>query len=164
MRGLPEDRAMRDLKGAVAYLQARVDVDPKRIAVVGWCMGGGYSLSLALAEPSLAGSVIYYGRLVTDDAAIKGLQVPLLGNFAGEDKGIPVESVQEFERKARAAGKKLDFKIYPGAGHGFASSKDPQTFRTEDAKDADARTTAFFEKVLKAAAPKGKAKPPKKKA
>lgn len=165
MRGLPEDRAMRDLKGAVAYLQARADVDPKRIGVVGWCMGGGYSLSLALAEPALAGAVIYYGRLVTDDAAIKGLQVPLLGNFAGEDKGIPVESVQEFERKAKAAGKKVDFKVYPGAGHGFASSKDPQTFRAEDAKDADARTNAFFENVFKAAAkpaPKKKESAPKK--
>jgi carboxymethylenebutenolidase len=149
MRGLPEDRAMRDLKGAVAVLRSRPDVDPKRIGAVGWCMGGGYSLSLALAEPTLAGAVIYYGRLVTDDAAIKSLQVPLLGNFGGQDKGIPPESVREFERKAKAAGKSVDFKIYPDAGHGFASSSDPNTFRADDAKDAYARTEKFFEKVLK---------------
>jgi len=155
MRGLPEDRAMRDLKGAVAYLRSRADVDGKRIGVVGWCMGGGYSLSLALAEPTLSGAVIYYGRLVTDDTAIQKLEVPLLGNFAGEDKGIPVESVREFERKAKAAGKKVDFKIYPGVGHAFASSKDPKTFRAEDAKDADARTDAFFAKALKGAKPQG---------
>ena len=162
MRGLPEDRAMRDLQAAVAYLKARVDVDPKRVGVVGWCMGGGYSLSLALAEPSLAGAVIYYGRLVTDDAAIKSLQVPLLGNFAGEDKGIPVESVREFEQKAKAAGKTVDFKIYPGAEHTFASSKDPAVFRAADAKDADARTDAFFAKVLKGAVKPAKAAPKKK--
>lgn len=156
MRGLPEDRAMRDLKATVTYLASRADVDPTRIGAVGWCMGGGYSLSLALAEPTLAGAVIYYGRLVTDNAAIRGLKVPLLGNFAGEDKGIPVESVKEFERKAKAAGKKVDFKIYPGAGHAFASSKDPQTFRAVDAKDADARTDTFFAKVLKGGAPKDK--------
>ena len=149
MRGLPEDRAVRDLKAAVDYLRSRNDVDATRIGSVGWCMGGGYSLALALAEPKLAGTVLYYGRLVTDDAAIKGLSVPLLGNFGGKDQGIPPESVQAFEAKAKAAGKSVDFKIYPDGGHGFASSKDPATFRAADAKDADARTEAFFEKTLK---------------
>ena len=149
MRGLPEDRAMRDLKAAFDYLRSRDDVDATRIGSIGWCMGGGYSLQLALAQPKLAGAVINYGRLVTDDAAIKGLAVPLLGNFGGQDKGIPPESVREFETKAKAASKSVDFKIYPDAGHGFASSKDPAVFRPDDAKDADARTDAFLEKVLK---------------
>ena len=149
MRGLPEDRATRDLKAAFDYLRSRDDVDATRIGSVGWCMGGGYSLALALAEPKLAGSVIYYGRLVTDDQKIHGLLVPLLGNFGGQDKGIPSASVREFETKAKTAGKSVDFKIYPDAGHGFASSKDPSVFRAADAKDADARTDAFFEKTLK---------------
>jgi carboxymethylenebutenolidase len=149
MRGLPEDRAMRDLKAAFDYLRSRDDVDATRIGSVGWCMGGGYSLALALVEPKLAGSVIYYGRLVTDDAKINGLLVPLLGNFGGQDKGIPRVSVQDFEKNTKAAGKSVDFKIYPDAGHGFASSKDPAVFRAADAQDADARTDAFFEKTLK---------------
>ncbi len=151
MRGLPEDRAVRDLKAAVAYLRSRADVDANRIGSVGWCMGGGYSLALALAEPTLSGAVIYYGRLVTDEKAIAGLKVPLLGNFGGADQGIPAESVREFERKAKAVGKNVDFKIYAEAGHAFASSKDPKVFRADDAKDADTRTNAFFAKVLKGA-------------
>ena len=101
------------------------------------------------AESSLAGAVIYYGRLVTDDSTIASLKVPLLGNFGGVDQGIPAESVREFERKAKAAGKAVDFKIYPEAGHGFASSKDPKVFRPGDAKDADARAEAFLVKVLR---------------
>jgi carboxymethylenebutenolidase len=149
MRGLPEDRAIRDLKAAVAYLKTRPDVDASRIGSIGWCMGGGYSLALALAEPTLAGSVIDYGRLVTDDATIASLKVPLLGNFGGKDQGIPPESVREFERKAKAAGKSVDFKIYPEAGHGFASATDPAVFRPDDAKDADARADAFLARVLK---------------
>jgi carboxymethylenebutenolidase len=148
-RGMPEDRAIRDLKAAFDYLRSRDDVDPTRIGSIGWCMGGGYSLALALAEPKLAGAVVNYGRLVTDDAKIKSLSVPLLGNFGGKDKGIPPESVEEFARKAKAAGKTVDFKVYPEAGHAFASSSDPNTFRAEDARDADARTDAFFERVLK---------------
>jgi carboxymethylenebutenolidase len=148
MRGLPEDRAVRDMKGAVAYLRGRPEVGSRRMAAVGWCMGGGYSLSLALAEPKLSGAVIYYGRLVTDDAAIASLQVPLLGNFGGQDQGIPPASVQEFEKKAKAAGKSVDFKIYPDAGHGFASMPDSKAYRKDDAKDADERADAFFKKVL----------------
>jgi carboxymethylenebutenolidase len=148
MRGLPDDRALRDLKAAVAYLRTRPDVDASKIASIGWCMGGGWSLNLAVAEPTLAGAVIYYGHLMTDDATIAGLRVPLLGNFAGKDQGIPPDSVKEFEAKAKKAGKSVDFKIYPDAGHGFASSSDPKVFRPADAKDADARTDAFFARVL----------------
>ena len=149
MRGLPEDRGLRDLKAAVEYLRARPDVDGKHVGAIGWCMGGGWSLNLAVAEPTLAGAVIYYGHLMTEDATIKGLGVPLLGNFGGKDQGIPADSVREFEKKAKAAGKTVDFKIYPEAGHGFASSQDPKVFRADDAKDADARTGAFFARVLK---------------
>ncbi|HEX9687805.1 MAG TPA: dienelactone hydrolase family protein, partial [Thermoanaerobaculia bacterium] len=144
MRGMPEDRAIRDLRAAFDYLRSRDDVDAARIGSIGWCMGGGYSLALALAEPKLAGAVVYYGRLVTDDAKIKSLSMPILGNFGGKDQGIPPESVREFEKKAKAAAKSVDFKIYPDAGHAFASSKDPAVFRADDAKDADARTDAFF--------------------
>ena len=149
MRGMPEDRAMRDLKSAVAFLRARPDVDPKRVFAIGWCMGGGYSLALAFAEPTLAGDVVYYGRLVTDPSVIAGLKVPVLGNFGGQDKGIPPESVKDFEKRAKAAGASVDFKIYPSAGHAFASSSDPNVFRPDDAKDADRRTEEFLSKLSK---------------
>jgi carboxymethylenebutenolidase len=149
MRGLPDDRALRDMKAAVAYLRTRPDVDASKIGSVGWCMGGGLSLDLALAEPTLSGAVIYYGHLVTEPATIASLKVPLLGNFGGQDQGIPPASVREFEATATKDGKGVDFKIYPDAGHGFASSKDPKTYRTADADDANARTEAFFAKVLK---------------
>jgi carboxymethylenebutenolidase len=149
MRGMPEDRAARDLKSAVAFLRSRPDVDGSRVASIGWCMGGGYSLALAFAEPTLSGTVVYYGRLVTDPGVIAGLRVPLLGNFGGQDQGIPPASVMDFAKQARAAGKSVDFKVYPDAGHAFASSSDPKVFRAEDAKDADARAETFLSKVLK---------------
>ena len=149
MRGMPNDRALRDMKAAVAYLRSRPDVDGAKIGVVGWCMGGGLALDLAVNEPTLAGAVMYYGHLMTDPATIAALKVPLLGNFGGQDQGIPVKDVEAFAAEAKKAGKSVDFKIYPDAGHAFASSKDPKVFRPADAKDADARTDAFFAKVLK---------------
>ena len=148
MRGMPDDRSLRDMKAAVAYLKARPDVDPSKIAVIGWCMGGGLALNLAVAEPTLAGAVIYYGHLMTEPATIASLRVPLLGNFGGKDQGISPSDVKAFEAEAKKDGKSVDFKIYPDAGHAFASSKDPSVYRAADAADANARADAFLKKVL----------------
>lgn len=149
MRGMPNDRSLRDMKAAVAFLRVRPDVDASKIGSVGWCMGGGLSLDLAVNEPTLAGAVIYYGHLMTDPSTIAALKPPLLGNFGGQDEGIPVKDVEAFAADAKKAGKSVDFKIYPDAGHGFASSKNPQVYKPADAKDADARTDAFFVKVFR---------------
>jgi carboxymethylenebutenolidase len=111
-------------------------------------MGGGYSLALAMEEPRLAAAVVYYGRLATDTGAIRKIKARLLGNFGEEDKGIPPDSVRAFEAQARQAGVSADFKVYSGAGHGFASSRDPGVFRAEAARDADQRTDAFLAKAL----------------
>src|ERR1700690_907594 len=51
MRGLRADRAKRDLKAAYAFLAAQPNVKKDRIRPIGWCMGGGYSLDVALIEP-----------------------------------------------------------------------------------------------------------------
>jgi carboxymethylenebutenolidase len=150
MNGLAPDRAMRDLKGAFAYLQGRPDVKKDRIGVIGWCMGGRYSLALATEEPALAAAVAYYGAPPTDSAAIARIKAPVLGNFGGEDKGPSPEQVRAFEAAMKSAGKPLDVKIYEGAPHAFANVNNPwKGYREAAAKDAWARTTAFFAKHLK---------------
>ena len=148
MRGLPDDRALRDMKAAVAYLRSRPDVDGAKIGSVGWCMGGGLRSTWRSGSRRWPARSSTTAISMTDPATIASLKVPLLGNFGGQDQGIPVKDVQEFEAAAQKAGKSVDFKIYPDAGHGFASSKDPKVYRPADAKDADARTDAFFGKVL----------------
>src|SRR2546426_754743 len=81
MRGLPEDRAARDLTAAADFLKSHERVDPKRIGSIGWCMGGGYSLNTALTVGDLAACVICYGRLVTDSSAAATIPCPVLGLF-----------------------------------------------------------------------------------
>src|SRR5689334_20887708 len=66
MRGVPEDRAKRDLHAAMEFLKSQSNVRKDRIGSIGWCMGGGYALDVALQEPDLAATVINYGRLATD--------------------------------------------------------------------------------------------------
>src|SRR5581483_11347614 len=79
MRGVPEDRAKRDLAAAFSYLQSMSYVKKSKIGAIGWCMGGGYALDVALQEPTLAAGVINYGHLATDPVALKQINAPILG-------------------------------------------------------------------------------------
>jgi carboxymethylenebutenolidase len=163
MMGLPRDRALRDLKAAFAYLRGRAEVRKDRIGAIGWCMGGMYSLALATEEPGLAAVVAYYGAPPTDAATIAKIKAPVLGNYGAEDKGPSPEQVKAFEAAMKKAGKTVDIKIYPGAGHAFANPNNPWGgYREATAKDAWSRTLAFFAKHLQGgtvkAAPAGRAK------
>ncbi len=149
MRGLPQDRAIRDMKAAFDYLAARPDVIKDKIGSVGWCMGGGYSLLLAENEPKLAACVVNYGAMPTNPAIIQKIQAPVLGNFGAEDRGIPTDAVQAFEKAMKADGKTIDVKIYEGAGHAFENPNNKAGYRQDAAIDAWARMLGFFGKTLK---------------
>jgi carboxymethylenebutenolidase len=150
MMGTPRDRALRDLKAAYAYLQGRPDVNKAKVGAIGWCMGGMYALALAVEEPALAAVVAYYGAPPTDPDALAKIKAPVLGNYGGEDKGPSPEQVKAFEAAMKKGGKTIDVKIYEGAGHAFANVNNPwKGYREAAAKDAWARTTAFFAKYLK---------------
>jgi carboxymethylenebutenolidase len=149
MRGLPDDRGLRDLEAAFAYLSSRSDVEPGKIGSIGWCMGGGWSIKLAEDQPKLAAFVVNYGPLPTDAAIIAKIKAPMLGNFGADDKGIPPESVNAFEAAMNSAGKSADSKIYQGAGHAFQNPNNKDGYRPEAAADAGRRIDNFFAKYLK---------------
>jgi carboxymethylenebutenolidase len=146
---LPHDRAIRDLKAAFDYLAAMPNVEKNKIGSIGWCMGGGFSLQLAIHEPRLAACVVDYGSLPTDPAQIEKINAPVLGNFGAEDHGIPPSAVHAFEKAMQAAGKKVDAKIYDGASHAFENENNKTGYRPEATRDAKARTLEFFNKTLK---------------
>lgn len=148
MRGLPDDRGLRDLEAAFTYLSSRPEVERNKIGAIGWCMGGGWAIKFAEDQPKLAAFVVNYGSLPTDPAIVAKIQAPMLGNFGAEDKGIPPEAVQAFEAKMKAAGKSADIKIYEGAGHAFQNPNNTQGYRKEATEDADKRIDAFFRRQL----------------
>lgn len=149
MRGVPEDRAQRDLQAAFDYLKSRKDVKANRIGAIGWCMGGGYALDVALQEPTLAADVIHYGHLATEPENLKKIHAPVLGIFGAQDKGIPPEDVKKFEQAMKEQGKQIEIKIYPDAGHAFENPANKERYRPEDAADAWKRTLAFLDSNLK---------------
>jgi carboxymethylenebutenolidase len=149
MRGVPEDRAKRDLRTAFQFLQSQPNVRKDRIGSIGWCMGGGYSLDVALQEPTLAADVINYGHLATDPEALKKINAPILGLFGALDQGIPPDDVKKFGETLDKLGKKIDIKIYDDAGHGFENPNNKAGYRPEDAADAWKRTVDFLGETLK---------------
>jgi len=148
MRGLPEDRSARDLHAAFEFLKSQPNVKKDRIASIGWCMGGGYSLDVALQEPTLRAAVINYGHLASDPASLKKINASILGLFGGQDRGIPPEDVKKFEQSLKQQGKKVEVVIYPNAGHAFENPNNKDGYRADDAADAWRRTVTFLAGAL----------------
>jgi carboxymethylenebutenolidase len=144
MRGLPQDQGVRDLTSAVTFLQSRKDVKRDRIGAVGWCMGGGYALQLAIASPALKAVAVNYGSLATDKADLAKIHAAVLGNFGGKDQGIAPDAVHAFEAAMQSLGKPVDVKIYPDAGHAFENPNNAAGYRPDDAADALARVDRFL--------------------
>lgn len=148
-RGVPEDRAKRDLHAAFEFLASQPNVKKDRIGAIGWCMGGGYSLDVALQEPTLAADVINYGHLATDPDALRKINAPILGLFGAQDRGIPPADVRKFGEVLDRMGKKIEIKIYDDAGHGFQNPNNKDGYREADTADAWKRTVDFLAMSLR---------------
>jgi carboxymethylenebutenolidase len=117
-----KDRVNDDMNEVFAWLEAQANVDPKRIAVMGFCYGGTVALNFSLSNPRVAATGVFYGQLVTDAEILKRLPGPVLGVFGGADASIPPEKVRAFESGLEAANIPHEIKIYDGMGHAFVQS------------------------------------------
>ena len=144
------DIGINNTKAAVIYLQSLDNVDPSKIASLGWCFGGQLSLQLAInsKDNPLAATVIYYGRLSNDTQALSNITWPVLGIFGGKDQSISVDSVTDFEKALNDTGITNEIYIYPNVGHAFANPSNDNFAPTETA-DAWKKTLDFLNRYLK---------------
>jgi carboxymethylenebutenolidase len=124
----------------------RARIISNRIGSVGYCWGG-LSLRLACENRELAAAVVFYGRNPSPIDHVKSITCPILGNYAGEDRGITEADVNLLRETLEKYGKTYDIKIYPGAPHGFFNDT-RESYRPEAAKDAWQRVLAFHGKYL----------------
>jgi carboxymethylenebutenolidase len=144
---LDRGRAVGECSAAAKYLSGLSNVAPKKIGTVGFCMGGGLSLSTAAHNGVIGAAVAFYGRpLEADDTAKVG--APVLGLYGEEDQGIPVSLVRDFEEELAENNIPHEIHIYPGAGHAFFNETRPQAYHPEAAADAWERTLGWFRKHL----------------
>jgi carboxymethylenebutenolidase len=136
-----------NLRQAYQYLE-KIQKATK-IASIGWCFGGTWSLNTALLFPDqLDAAVIYYGGgIETNPNLLKPLQMPILGIFGALDQNPPVTKVKEFEKALQSLGKPVEIYIYENADHAFANPSGTR-YNAEAAEDAWEKTKAFLEKYL----------------
>ena len=142
------DRAADNIQQAYQFLKDTAGAP--RIASLGWCFGGGWSLNTAMLFPDeLDAAVIYYGQVTDNETKLEPLNVPILGIFAAEDRGIPLESVQGFEQALENLGKNYEIEIFPGVGHAFANPTGT-SYNADAADKAWEQTVAFLDSHLAA--------------
>ena len=116
-----------------------------KLATIGWCFGGGWSLNASLAAPVDA-TIVYYGRVNKTPSELASLKGPVLGHFATQDKWIDKQMVSGFESAMDAAGKSYTSYWYD-AQHAFANPTSAR-YDAGDAALAWQRTLNFLKQHL----------------
>ncbi|WP_413936599.1 dienelactone hydrolase family protein [Nitrospira sp. BLG_1] len=148
MNTLKQEDSLADLNATVAYLKSVPEVDAARIGVTGFCMGGSYALMLPCLNPGIKAAVPFYGQVPNPDTPIQKLACPVLYLYGEDDGWITKADVQRLAAALKKYSKTGEIKTYPGAPHAFFRDTDPSVYRPEAAKDAWARTKAFFKQHL----------------
>lgn len=142
---LDSEVATQTLVGWIDWLKQHPNSTGK-VATLGWCFGGGWSLNASLATPVDA-TVIYYGSVAKTAEELAPLESPVLGHFGTLDNNINEEMVGGFEKAMAEAGKTdLEVNWYV-ADHAFANPTGSR-YDEEDAALAWSRTVTFLHKNL----------------
>jgi carboxymethylenebutenolidase len=130
--------------------------DKTRLGIMGFCRGGRTVWEYCAANAGVKAGVAFYGSLA-DSPAQKSIwpksplqlapemKAPVLGLYGGDDQGIPAAQIDEMKAALKSAGKTAEFKIYPGAPHGFHADYRP-SYRKEAAENAWQQMAAWFKK------------------
>jgi carboxymethylenebutenolidase len=137
-----------NLNAAVLYLNNRPDSTGK-VGAIGWCYGGGVALNFALGGIQHEATAIFYGRLLDDPEQLKRIDHEVYGTFAGQDRSISVDAVNQFVAALRTAGVPNDVHIYDSVNHGFWLHVDGNPdLRSAPALDAWSRLKRYLARTI----------------
>jgi carboxymethylenebutenolidase len=149
---VPDAQVMADLDATAAWAAASGEGDVTRLGITGFCWGGRITWLYAAHNPMLKAGVAWYGRLVGTASErqplfpidlVSRLKAPVLGLYAGQDDGIPMESVQRMQAALKAAGSPSRIEVFPGVPHGFHADYRP-TYRAAAAAAGWTQMRAWF--------------------
>ena len=136
-----------NIKQGHAFLQNKVG--DQKTGVIGWCMGGRWSLRTAILLPDdIDAAVMYYGSVTDDEEKLKKLDMPIIGFFAGQDRIVPMKKVLAFDETMKRLNKDFELHTYPESDHGF-SNPNGTVYDEAAANDAWAKATRFLKSNLK---------------
>ena len=151
MLKLNSAKVVDDIRAALRFMKSSPDVRPDKIAVTGFCMGGGFTfLTACELSAEIAAAAPFYG-MVQDEwiQAVQKITVPVYLFFGGADPFIPPARVRQVEARFRELGKDYRIKTYPGADHGFFCNE-RSSYNAATAEDSWAELTRFFAQHLQA--------------
>ena len=151
MMALNVDQAVKDMSGAIAFLQSSDQVTSEGVGVVGFCMGGGLALVLAARRPdAVVACAPFYGLIPWAGAEPDWSQVaaPIRGHYAENDTMFGPEAVAGLKAKLDAEGKDAEFVIHPGTDHAFFNDTRPEVYNATEAAAAWDATLDFFRTTI----------------
>ncbi len=127
------------------YLLSLPSRQGEKIGVMGFSMGGYWSLMLAMRDADkVAATVLYYGSGGPDFTEIRS---KIMGHFSEDDEWEPMKEVRSMEAGMKAAGVDVTIHFYPGVSHWFAEEDRPE-YNPAAAGLAWERTIEFLKKNL----------------
>jgi carboxymethylenebutenolidase len=149
MMALNIAEAAKDLRGAADHLLALDAVQPKKIAAVGFCMGGQLALFAAAEHPDkVHAAVDFYGIHPNVSPKVEQLSGPVLAHFATRDGFVTPDKANALVEQIRGAGKQVEAHFYE-ADHAFFNDQRPEVYDPAAADLAWRRTLAFLRGALK---------------
>lgn len=137
------------IRGAIAAMTERPELQGTKVGVVGFCMGGQLALFTAsLNHETVAACVDFYGIHPNVQPDYQGMKAEVLGLFAEKDGFVNSEAIEGLRQQLTAAGCTFDFHVYEGTDHAFFNDHRPQVYNAEAAQDAWNKTLALFERTL----------------
>ena len=135
-----EEAALANLKEAYDYLTNELGVE--KVGIIGWCLGGKWSLRASLMLPDeIDATVIYYGSLIDDREKLATLEMPIIG-FIGTKDRLHKQFIQ-FDEDLKALNKDYSIHVYEGAKHAFANASGI-AYEAEAAEDSWKKTVNFL--------------------
>ena len=137
IRGLSADQITADLNACADYVK-KLDACNGKLAVTGYCYGGGQSFRYATNSKDVKAAFVFYGTGPTEPADIARIGCPVYGFYGGNDARVTSTTTKSAELM-KAAGKSYEVNVYEGAGHGFMRAGDappPDDAADQKAKDA----------------------------
>jgi carboxymethylenebutenolidase len=127
---LPPEQVTADLNASVDYV-SKLPASSGKVAVAGFCWGGGQSFRFATNNKDVKAAFVFYGPGPEQEADVQRIACPVYGFYGGNDARITM-TVPKTQELMKKAGKTYEPVTYEGAGHGFMRGGE-----APDAKEAD---------------------------
>jgi len=153
MARLKDVDVIQDVTATVDFLCALPAVDPERIGILGFCMGGRVAYMMTAAEKRLKAAVVYYGGnimkpwgegVATPFARTAEIGCPILFHFGEEDTNPSPADRVTLDKELTRLGKAHEFFSYPKAGHAFMNFTNPELYREAASGTSWPRTIEFL--------------------